>query len=70
MRQEVFRMERVTYIDKGIKQLEDFNLQIYQGEIMGLIPINAHGLQELLQLMQTNMPLYDGYVYYLSLIHI
>lgn len=64
MRQEVFRMERVTYIDKGIKQLEDFNLQIYQGEIMGLIPINAHGLQELLQLMQTNMPLYDGYVYY------
>ena len=35
MRQEVFRMERVTYIDKGIKQLEDFNLQIYQGEIMG-----------------------------------
>lgn len=64
MRQEVFRMERVTYIDKGIKQLEDFNLQIYQGEIMGLIPINAHGLQELLQLMQMNMPLYDGHVYY------
>ncbi len=57
-------MERVTYIDKGIKQLEDFNLQIYQGEIMGLIPINAHGLQELLLLMQTNMPLYDGHIYY------
>lgn len=64
MRQEVFRMERVTYIDNGIKRLEDFNLQIYQGEIMGLIPINAHGLQELLQLMQTNMSLYDGHVYY------
>ena len=64
MRREVFRMERVTYIEKGIKQLEDFNLQIYQGEIMGLIPINAHGLQELLQLMQTNMPLYDGHIYY------
>lgn len=64
MRQEVFRMERVTYPDKGSKWLEDFNLQIYQGEIMGLVPISAHGLQELLQLMQTNMPLYDGYVYY------
>ena len=64
MRQEVFRMERVTYIEKGIKRLEDFNLQIYQGEIMGLIPINAHGLQELLLLMQTNMPLYDGHIYY------
>lgn len=64
MRQEVFRMERVTYLEKGIKQLEDFNLQIYRGEIMGMIPISAHGLQALLQLMQTNMPLYDGHVYY------
>lgn len=64
MRQEVFRMERVTYPDKGSKQLEDFNLQIYRGEIMGMIPISAHGLQALLQLMQSNMPLYDGHVYY------
>lgn len=64
MRYEIFRMERVTYPDKGSKWLEDLNLQIYQGEIMGLVPISAHGLQELLQLMQTNMPLYDGYVYY------
>lgn len=64
MRQEIFRMERVTYPDKGSKRLEDLNLQIYQGEIMGLVPISAHGLQELLQLMQINMPLYDGYVYY------
>lgn len=64
MRQEVFRMERVTYLEKGSKQLEDFNLQIYRGEIMGMIPINAHGLQALLQLMLTNMPLYDGHVYY------
>lgn len=64
MRLEIFRMERVTYPDKGSKRLEDLNLQIYQGEIMGLVPINAHGLQELLQLMQTNMPLYDGYIYY------
>ena len=64
MRQEVFRMERVTYLDKGSKQLEDFNLQIYRGEIMGMVPIRAHGLQAFLQLMQTNMPLYDGHVYY------
>ena len=38
-------MERVTYPDKGSKRLEDLNLQIYQGEIMGLVPISAHGLQ-------------------------
>lgn len=64
MKNEVFRMERVTYIDKGNTQLEDFNLQIYQGEIMGMNPINGHGLHGFLQLLQTNLPLYDGYIYY------
>lgn len=64
MRQEIFRMERVTYTSKGITHLEDFNLQIYKGEIMGLTPINAHGMGEFLQLLQTNLPLYDGYIYY------
>lgn len=64
MKNEIFRMERVTYIDSGNVQLEDFNLQIYEGEIVGMNPINGHGLQEFLQLLQTNRPLYDGYIYY------
>lgn len=64
MRQEVFRMERVTYMEHGVTKLEDFNLQIYKGEIMGLIPVNAHGMTAFLKLLQTNLPLYDGYVYY------
>lgn len=64
MRQEIFRMERVTYVEKGVTQLEDFNLQIYKGEIMGLIPTNAQGLPSFLKLLQINMPLVDGFVYY------
>lgn len=64
MRQEIFRMERVTYVEKGITQLEDFNLQIYQGEIMGFIPVNGHGLAAFLKLLQWNLPLEDGFVYY------
>lgn len=64
MRQEILRMERVTYTSKGITQLEDFNLQIYKGEIMGMTPINAHGMNEFLELLQNNLPLYDGYIYY------
>lgn len=64
MRQEILRMERVTYKEKEIVFLEDFNLQIYQGEIMGMLMINGHGLSAFLQLLQTNLPLYDGYVYY------
>ena len=64
MKEEIFRMERVTYISGGNTQLEDFNLQLYKGEIMGINPINGHGLLGFLQLLQANLPLYDGYVYY------
>ena len=64
MKNEILRMERVIFVDKGVTKLEDFNLQVYEGEILGLIPINSHGLDELFSLFQTNMPLYDGYVYY------
>lgn len=64
MRQEIFRMERVTYMEQGVKKLENFNLQIYAGEIMGLIPVNAHGKNAVMKLLQNNLPLYDGYIYY------
>jgi len=64
MRQEIFRMERVTYTEQGIKKLENFNMQIYAGEVMGLIPVNAHGKNAILTLLQNNLPLYDGYIYY------
>lgn len=64
MRQEIFRMERVTYMERGVAKLEDFHLQIYRGEIMGLVPVNAHGMTAFLKLLQTNLPIDDGYVYY------
>ena len=41
MRKEILRMERVTYKEADMIELEDFNLQIYEGEIMGLLPLNG-----------------------------
>ena len=64
MRQEIFRMERVTYTEQGIRKLENFNMQIYAGEVMGLIPVNAHGKNAVMKLLQHNLPIYDGYIYY------
>ena len=64
MRKEIFRMERVTYKEAEVTKLEDFNLQIYEGEIMGLVPINNHGRAGLLKLLQNNLSIYDGYIYY------
>ncbi|WP_317855734.1 sugar ABC transporter ATP-binding protein [Chakrabartyella piscis] len=64
MKKEMFRMERITYKEHEITKLVDFNLHIFAGEIMGMIPINSFGLSAFLSLLQTNLPLYDGYVYY------
>lgn len=64
MKQEVFRMERVTYSEDGNTLLEDFNLNIFAGEIMGLIPVSGHGMQAFITLLKSNLPLEDGYVYY------
>ena len=57
-------MERVTYKEEEVIRLEDFNLQIYQGEIMGIVPFNGYGMAAFLELLQTNLPIYDGYIYY------
>lgn len=64
MKQEVLRMERVCCRERGVVQLEGFNLSIMAGEIVGLLPVNNHGLKSLLQLLQRNTPLQYGYVYY------
>ena len=64
MKQEIFRMERVSCLEHGIVQLDGFNLNIFSSEIMGLLPINNHGLTALLQLIQRNTPLRYGYMYY------
>ena len=34
MRREILRMERVTYRNKGMTQLENFNIAIKEGEII------------------------------------
>ena len=64
MRQEVLRMERVCCQEQGVVQLDDFNLSILSGEIIGLLPLNNHGLTTLLRLLQRNTGLHYGYVYY------
>ena len=64
MRLEVLRMERVRCLEQGVVLLDNFNLSILSGEIMGLLPLNNHGLTCLLRLLQRNSPLNFGYVYY------
>lgn len=59
-------MERVTYREQDVTLLRDFELNLYEGEIMGLLPVNAYGLPALLRILTANPPLYYGYVYYMD----
>ncbi len=64
MKEEVLRLDRVTALEQGVTELNHFNLNIFAGEIMGLIPVNGIGLDTLLRLLRQNLPLHYGYVYY------
>lgn len=64
MKNEIFRMERVTYCENGTKRLDNLDMHIFFGEIMGLLPLNSYGLNALLDVMIRNLPLQYGLVFY------
>ena len=64
MRNEVLRLEKVTLREQGVTLLDNLNLHIFEGEIMGLVPIDTHGLTALCDLLRENLPLHYGYVFY------
>lgn len=64
MKSEVLRMDRVTCLDQGVTELNHFSLNIFAGEIMGLLPVNSVGIQPLLRLLRQNASIHYGYIYY------
>ncbi len=64
MKEEVLRIENVTRKEDGVVILDNINLHIFKGEIMGLIFITAHGEKELVELICKNVPIDYGRVYY------
>lgn len=64
MREEILRVNQVTYVSQGVVRLDNFSLTVWAGEILGLVPINNDGLEALFSLLKQNLPLRSGYVYY------
>lgn len=64
MKEEVFRMERVTKITDGMTFLDNFSMHVFKGEIMGLVCINAHGKETLVELLCQNTPIHYGHIYF------
>ena len=64
MRKEILRMDQVTYEHQGVTQLDNFSLSVWEGEILGLVPVNNWGVEALFSLLIQNLPLRYSYVYY------
>ena len=60
MKQEVLRLERVTYRADGINILDNFSFHIARGEILGLQPLDNDGLDALLDIIRRGGDWYDG----------
>lgn len=64
MKREVLRLERVCLVDQSTHYLENFSLSIFEGEIMGLLALDGHGLSALIELLKKNLPIQRGTIYY------
>ena len=64
MREEVLRMDHVTRVVDGSACLTDLSLHLFCGEILGLLCMSDHGEDELVELVQKNLPLHYGFVYF------
>lgn len=63
MKKEILRIENLISDDVELTNLQNMNLRIYKGEIMGLIPINGTGRDKLLELLCKNVPINLGRIY-------
>ncbi len=64
MREEILHLDRVTLVSEGTQLLNSLSMRLFKGEILGLIPINAQGLEELLELIRKNNPIHYGYIWF------
>lgn len=63
MKKEVFRMINLITNSADSANLDDMNLHIHQGEIVGLVPINGIGLEIFLEMFIRPIPVKFGKIY-------
>ncbi len=64
MKREILRIENVTIKEKGIKALNDFFLNLYQGELLGVFVNNALEKTHLIDLICGNVEVERGRICY------
>lgn len=64
MKREILRIENITIKEKGIKTLDDFFLNLYQGELLGVFVNNAIDKKHLIDLIYGNVEVESGRICY------
>ena len=64
MREEILRLENVTRVVDDVVLLDNLNLHIFRGEIMGVISLNGYGQESLIELISQNLPILYGRIYF------
>ncbi len=67
MKREILRIENITIKEKGIKTLNDFFLNLYQGELLGVFVNNALEKKHLIDLIYGNVEVERGRICYENL---
>jgi ribose transport system ATP-binding protein len=67
MKREILRIENITIKEKGIKTLNDFFLNLYQGELLGVFVNNALEKNHLIDLIYGNVEVERGRICYENL---
>ena len=64
MNREILRMEHVSTNAEGYSDLTDFNLNVFENQTVGIVVLNEIGVELLLVLLQNNVPITDGRIYF------
>lgn len=64
MKEEILRMENITYKENREILLDNLNFHVFSGEIMGLLATDGKGRDELISLVCQNLPVQFGRVWF------
>lgn len=64
MKKEILRMEHIVCSEDGSPVLNHFSMQIFKGEIYGLLCLEQHGITKMIELICRNQPIQYGQVFF------
>lgn len=64
MKEELIRLEKIVKQSNDTLLLDDFNLNIFKGEILGLFSLNTVGKSSLLEILSSNLKFDSGRLYF------